>query len=113
MPFLTEIPAELLADIYPGLEDIALKQQILSMAAISATGGEFSLVEVENADDAETVAAIFQERIDAQVAGGAFYPMTIEAWEQNSRVVTCGNYILLIVAEDSSSIAGDFETFVS
>ena len=65
---------------------------------------EFALVEVENAADAQTVADIFQARIDYQIENGAFYPMTLEGWE-NAEIITQGNVVALIVAQDSQSQA--------
>ena len=108
-PMAEALPNDLLSTFYPGLENIALKQQALYTPMMSAVAWEVSMVEVENADDASAVADIFQARIDMQAAGGAWYPETIEGWVNNSRVVTQGSYVLLIVGADCNSIVADFE----
>jgi len=66
-------------------------------------------VEVENAEDVEKVQEILQARIDAQIAGGAWYPETIEGWENNSRLAVCGNSLMLVVMEDADAIVESFE----
>ena len=80
---------------------------------ISASGDEIALVEVENSGDVQAVKDIFQARIDYQVGdennpGGAWYPDTIEGWKNNSRIVSNGNYVMLVVCEDCDSIVSDF-----
>lgn len=80
---------------------------------ISAVACEIALVEVQNAADVETVKAIFQARIDYQVGtddapGGAWYPATIEGWRSGSRIVSNGNFVMLIVWNDCDQIVEDF-----
>ena len=58
--------------------------------------------------DVDKVKAILQSRIDAQVAGGAWYPSAIDAWQNNSRIVSNGNYIMMVVHESCDSIVSDF-----
>ncbi len=104
---------EMLDFTYPGLSDIELKQSVLYTAAISATAAECAMVEVANADDVETVKAIFEARIKAQVGddenpGGAWYPATIEVWEKNSEVVVKGNYVCLFVGENKDNMVAAF-----
>ena len=92
-----ETMKELLDSYYPGLSEIPTKQCGVYIAAISAAVGELALVEVENAEDAQAVADIFQARVDYQVNGGAFYPQTTADWE-NAQIITHGNVVALIVA---------------
>ena len=97
---------ELLDSYYPGLAEIAAKQRRVYIAAMSAAVGEIALVEVENAEDVQAVEDIFQARIDYQIENGAFYPMTLEGWEQ-AESVTQGNVVALIVAQGSQDQAVD------
>lgn len=83
-------------DMYPGIADIETKQLVIFQPMMGAVVCEIALAEVANADDVEAVKAIFQSRIDAQVAGGAWYPESIEGWKNNSRIVTNGNYVMMI-----------------
>ena len=98
---------------YAGLSGLSVKQQLIYTPMISAVACEIAMVEVENAGDVETVKAIFQARIDAQVGtddepGGAWYPETIEGWKNNSRIVSNGNYVMLIVWEQADQFVDEF-----
>lgn len=91
---------EMLDGYYPGLSEIATNQLHVFMPMMSAVAFEVALIEVADSADVAAVEAILQARIDAQVAGGAWYPETIEQWEMNSRITSHGNYILLAVGTD-------------
>ena len=97
-PMLMDVAAdaELSAANFPGLSDVATKQLVLQTAAISAVAFEFDLVEVENAEDVETVKSIFEARKAHMTEQGANYPATIESWEQGNVLVN-GNFVALIV----------------
>lgn len=97
-PAMGDVEAEQLSQLYPGLENYAAKQSVLKIAMISAVAFEFALVELENEADAKAVADIFQARIDYQIENEAFYPMTLEGWEQ-AKIITQGNVVALIVAQ--------------
>lgn len=104
---------EMLDSFYPGLSDIATKQCGVYVAAISAAVGEIALVEVENAEDVQTVKDIFQARIDYQVGdgsnpGGAWYPETIEGWKNNSHIAGNGNYVMLAVGDPAEAAVESF-----
>ena len=83
-------------------------------AMISAAVGEIALVEVENAADVQAVKDIFQARVNYQVGddenpGGAWYPQTIEGWKNGSRIVSNGNYIMLIaLSEGADDVVNSF-----
>lgn len=96
--------ADLVEGMFPGLGEIELNQTVLQLAAISAVGFEMDLVECAKAEDVETVKAIFQTRVDNQVAGGAFYPAVGEAWE-NASIIVNGNVVALIVAGEAQDAA--------
>ena len=96
--------------MFPGLEDYELKQTVLQAAAISAVAYEIDLVECASESDVEAVKGIFQARIDNQIAGGAFYPATVEAW-QNAELIVNGNVVALIVAgEDQAQAVESFNS---
>ena len=107
-PFMMLAEGEMLDAFFPGLTGIATKQCYAYLPAMSAVAAEFVLVEVENASDIEAVKAIMQARIDAQVAGGAWYPETIEGWKTNSRIVTNGNHIVMAVFSDVDAFVSEF-----
>ena len=104
-PMMMEITDDLVDSMYPGLSDYELSQRVLHTAAISAVAFEMALVEVADAADVEAVKGIFQSRIDSQVEGGAMYPATVEAWQNQSHIVDRENYVALFVGEGSDQMA--------
>ena len=51
---------------------------------------------------------IFQNRVDIMAGGGAWYDDLIEQWDSNSRIVSNGTCIILVVNEDCDGIVEDF-----
>lgn len=100
--------ANMIKDVYPGLSDVKTNQCLPYINMMTMNSGEIALVEVASSGDVDTVKGVFQDRIDAQVAGGAFYPSAIEAWQNNSRVVSKGNYVMMVVHEDCDAIVNEF-----
>ena len=103
-PAMAELNAELIDAYYTGLNEIPRKQSVLQMAAMMQVAFEFALVECENAADVEAVKTIFQNRVDSQVNGGAWYPAVTAAWE-DADIIVNGNIVALIVAGDQQSAA--------
>ena len=107
------LPADALETFYPGISDIETKQCTGATALISAVASEILLVEVTNADDVAKVEEIMNARISYQVGdgtspGGAWYPEPTRIWTECSRVVSNGNYILMVVHEQCDAIVDDF-----
>lgn len=94
---MAETPDDVLDIYYPGLKDIETKQFIARSVMISATAEEIVLMECNSPEDAQAAKAILQQRVDDQVDGGAWYPSTIETWE-NAQVSVNGSYAALIVS---------------
>ena len=100
--------AEMLESMYPGLGAVETKQLVVAAPMMSAVAMEFAFVEVANAADVETVKTILQTRIDNQVAGGAWYPETIEQWEKHSEIVVIDNFVCLFVTADKAGLIDAF-----
>lgn len=98
---------------YSGLSGIDTEQCLVYAPMFSLSAAESVLVQVSNAADVDAVKDILQARVDAQVSGGAFYPFAVEAWENNSRIVSNGNYVMLIVSEDCDAVADEFNALFS
>lgn len=98
-PAMMDVGADLLPGVYPGLESIAARQLVAKTALISAVAFEFVLIEPEDPAGVQAAADVLQARIDYQTANGAFYPMTVEAWEQ-AKVITRGGVAALLCAGD-------------
>ena len=105
---VTLADAELAANVYPGLFDIAAEQCLPYINMMTMNTSEIVLVQVTNSSDVDKVKSILQSRIDAQVEGGAWYPSAIDAWQNNSRIVSNGNYIMMVAHESCDSIVSDF-----
>lgn len=88
--------AELVDSFYPGLSAVNTKQVVIYQPMMSAVVCEIALAEVSSSADVDAVKAIFQSRIDTQVNGGAWYPDSIAGWQNNSRIVSHGNYVMMI-----------------
>ena len=104
---LSDMP-EMLDAAYPGLRDITTFQLQVYQPMMGAVVCEIALVEVAEATDVARVKEIFQGRIDAQVAGGAWYPASIEGWEKNSRIVDNGNFVMMIAFSECDEVVSMF-----
>lgn len=107
-PMPTLADDEILDNFYPGLTGISTEQRLIYFCGSSMNTGEFGLVQVKDSKDVEAVKAIFQARIDAQASGGAWYPMAVDTWTNNSRVVSNGNYVMMVVHENCDDIVKEF-----
>ena len=108
------LDADALETFYPGISDIETKQCVGATALISAVASEILLVEVANADDVAKVEEIMNARISYQVGdgtspGGAWYPETMEQWQNNSRVVSVGSSVMLVVMDNADEIVTEFQ----
>ena len=113
-PAMMEMTGETLDAMYPGLSGIQTSQCGVYTAMISAAVGEIALVEVQNAADVQAVKDIFQARVDYQVGddnnpGGAWYPASVGGWTRGSRIVSNGNYVMLVaLSEGADSVVDSF-----
>ncbi len=111
--FLELADAGLVDNFYSGLSGIPTEQCLVYICMMSMNNGEFVLVQVKDSGDVPAVKDILQARVDSMVDGGAWYPAAIEQWELNSRVVSNGNYVMMVVHENADSIVSEFNTFTS
>ena len=117
-PMMGAMEGETLDAFYPGLTAIAVNQSVVSMAMMGSVVAEIALVEVQNAADVETVKGIFQARINYQVGdennpGGAWYPESIEGWKNDSRIVTNGNYVMMVAYSGADDVVAAFQALVA
>ena len=68
---------------------------------------------VENSGDVQAVKDIFQARIDYQVGdgtspGGAWYPAPTEMWRNESRIVSNGNFVMLVAHTGADAVVEQF-----
>ena len=107
-PAMSEVTGDYLDQLYPGLSEVETKQCLVYAPMITAVAYEIALVEVADAADVQTVQDIFQARIDSQVEGGAFYPGTVEAWQNDSEIVVRGNCVCLFVGAEKDDMVAAF-----
>lgn len=96
-PALVPMENDVLDAFYAGLNALSLSQKVAYMPMMTAVPCEIVMVECANAADVETVKGIFNARITAQVDNHFNYPMVIEAWENEAKVVSNGNFVALFV----------------
>ena len=112
--FLELADSSLLDQMYAGLSGVSAEQMLVYIIQMSMNNGEFGLVQVKDSKDVDTVKAIFQARIDrmsgsdGQGNPGAWYPGPTEQWLNNSRVVSNGNYVMMVVHENCDDIVNEF-----
>ena len=104
---LMDLDSAMLDAYYPGLTAITTLQLIAKVPMITASGHEIVLVQCENEDDAATVQSILAARKQSMIDGGAFYPATVELW-QNAEICVSGNYLMLVAHQNASDIADSF-----
>ena len=107
-PSMSEVTGDYLDQLYPGLSEVETAQCLVYAPMITAVAYEVALVEVADSADVATVEEIFQARIDSQIEGGAFYPATVEAWQNNSEIVTRGNCVALFVGAEKDDMVSAF-----
>ena len=86
-----------LESLYPGLTAVETKQLVA-----------YQPPEVADAADAETVRAIFQQRVDS-IANDDAYPENAPAWKNNSAVTVNGNYVVLGVLPEGTDLPAAFK----
>lgn len=109
-----ELFGEYLDVYYPGLSAIPARQLVVYQPIMSAVVCEIALVEVEDSADVMAVIELLQARVAAQVGtedepGGAWYPASIESWQNNSRIVSHGRYIMLIAYDKCDDVVAAFD----
>ena len=107
-PMPTLADNDMLDNLYAGMTGISTEQRLIYICGMSMNTGEFGLVQVKDSKDVDAVKKIFQARIDAQINGGAWYPIAVESWTNNSRVVSNGNYVMMVVHENCDDIVKEF-----
>jgi len=108
MFFTAEDGLAMLEMYFPGLQNIEANQMHVFYCPMSFSAYEVVLVEVVNAADLETIKGILEARIDAQINGGAWYAEAVEGWQNDSRIVTNGNYLMMAVGSDCDTFVERF-----
>ena len=108
-PALVPMENDALDGFFPGLNALPLTQKVAYMPMMTAVPCEIVMVECANAADAETVKGIFKARIDSQINNQSNYPMVIEAWEKEAKIVSNGNFVaLFVISGMTEQVASSF-----
>ena len=102
------LDADLMEQLYPGMGAVSAEQKLIYGTLMTMNNGEFGLVQVKDSKDVDTVKSIFQTRIHGMINGGAWYPEPTRIWTENSRVVSNGNYVMMVVHENCDAIVDAF-----
>ena len=114
MPFMMEMDSAALDSYFPGLTGISAQQLVAYQCALSPSpAGDVVLVQLTNSSDVNTVKELLQDRIDYMTGAdggqpGAWYPGPTEMWLNSSRIVSNGNYVMLVVNENCDAIVDAF-----
>ena len=114
MPFMMEMDSAALDSYFPGLTGISAQQLVAYQCALSPSpAGDVVLVQLTNSSDVNTVKELFQDRIDYMTGAdggqpGAWYPGPTEMWQNSSRIVSNGSYVMLVVKENCDAIVDAF-----
>lgn len=108
-PMMVQMDDEALDAFYAGLNAISLKQKVAYKPMMTAVPCEIVMVECANAADVKTVKTIFNTRIDNMVNDHMNYPLVIDAWETEAKVVSNGNFVaLLVVSGMTDEVVANF-----
>ncbi len=94
-----ETDPNLLNQLYAGLADVRLKQQVVYMAPVTGYACEVMLVEAVNEADMQKVEEVFNNRISIGIESNGDADNG-EVWQRNARVQVFGNYAAMIVLPD-------------
>lgn len=113
LPFMSAMDSTMLTNYLPGLSDLSAQLAAYTCQMMPSPAGDLVLVQVKDSKDVAAVKEIFQARIDNMVGtdenpGAAWYPEPIRMWKEDSRIVSNGNYVMLVVCGDCDSIVKDF-----
>ena len=113
LPFMSTMDNEMLSNFLPGLSDLSVQLAAYTCQMSPSPAGDLVLVEVKDSKDVASVKDIFQARVDYMAGddenpGAAWYPEPIRMWKEDSRIVSNGNYVMLVVSSQCDSIVKDF-----
>lgn len=113
LPFMSEMDSTMLSNYLPGLSDLSAQLVAYTCQMMPSPAGDLVLVEVKDSKDVASVKDILQAHIDYMAGtdenpGAAWYPDPIRMWKEDSRIVSNGNYVMLVVCGDCDSIVKDF-----
>ena len=113
LPFMFEMDSTMLENYLPGLSALSAQLAAYSCQLSPSPAGDLVLVQVKDSKDVSAVKDIFQARVDYMAGddnnpGAAWYPEPIRMWKEDSRIVSNGNYVMLVVSGDCDSIVQDF-----
>ena len=104
--YMADMPDDMLDTYYPGLRDIETRQFIAKAPMMSAVVNEIVLMECTSPEDAQKAADILNQRVTEQADGGAWYPASMEAWE-DAQVISNDRYVALLASSSHQSEAAE------
>ncbi len=105
---LVQSEGDFLAIPYPTIGDYDFAQVAVYAPMMSSVAYELAFIQVNNSADVPDAIALLQARIDAQVAGGAWYPAEIDVWTNSAQIVSNGNYVIMVACQNAQDIIDAF-----
>lgn len=102
LDYANESDRETLDGYYDGICALEPLTLIAHVSTWSMVEFELVVMRVDDESDIERATEILQSRIDYMVGdgngpGGAWYPEPTEVWQNNSRIVAHGSYLMFVV----------------
>lgn len=102
LDYASESDRETLDGYYDGICALEPRALIAHVSTWSMVEFELVVMRVDDESDIERATEILQSRIDYMVGdgngpGGAWYPEPTEVWQNNSRIVAHGSYLMFVV----------------
>ena len=107
-PSMEVLPTDFTASMFPGLTEIPAVQRVASIPMMSGTASALVLVQVTNSSDVSAVKSILQAHINTQISRNANYPAVVESYQKNTKIVSRGSYVMLVVHDQCDAIVSDF-----
>lgn len=109
LPMLQEVSINMVRDIYY-FDTILANQTSAWMPMMTATATEIAIFEAKDEKALQIIKSGIEKR-DKQLKGNTHYPSQMELINK-SKLVTKGNYILYVIAEDADKIVSIFNSFI-
>lgn len=101
----------LIAMMYEGLGDVAIKEQVFYVAPITGFACEVMLIKAADEAAAQSAYDIFNARI-AKGADDTFYPDTAALWATNAKAQREGLYVCMVALPEGCTIPEDVFSLV-
>ena len=94
---------------YCGVETVDCLQSVAAICSDGLRTDEIWLIEAKDAEKADKIASLAQNRLQAKAEESASYSPEQYAVVQKAQLLRCGNYLALIVSPEVETLSGLFK----